>query len=331
LTKALVTGGAGFIGAFLARELIRRDFAVDLVDNFARGRRDTFLDSLLETETVRLIERDLLQRDALDDLGDDYTHVFHLAAILGVQRVLETPYQTLRDNIQLLDTTIGLARRQRAIARFMFLSTSEVYAGSLEHMDMPIPTPELTPLALTDLASPRTSYMLSKMCGEALVQYSGLPFTIIRPHNFYGPRMGQAHVIPQLLEKAHFAADGDRIEVFSVDHRRTFCFIDDAIEMIVRAALSPACLGETLNAGSGAPEIEMAQLARVVIDTVGKRLTVEPKPATPGSPTRRCPDMKKMAELTGYRAQTTVEEGVRKTYDWYRPMVFEGREKAVAT
>ena len=119
--------------------------------------------------------------------------------------------------------------------------------------------------------------------------------------------------------------------MFSVDHKRTFCFIDDGIEMIVRAALSPACLGETLNAGRGAPEIEVGELARIVIDTVGKRLTVAPRPATPGSPVRRCPEMKKMEELTGYSAQTTVEEGVRRTYDWYRPMVFDGRERSVAT
>ena len=72
--------------------------------------------------------------------------------------------------------------------------------------------------------------MLSKIYGEALVHQSGLPFTIVRPHNFYGPRMGLSHVVPQLLQRIHEAADGDELVVYSIDHQRTFCFIDDAVE-----------------------------------------------------------------------------------------------------
>ena len=160
-------------------------------------------------------QRDLRASDALADLGSDYTHVFHLAAIVGVGHVLERPYATLRDNVRLLDVVLDFARRQSALARFLFASTSEVYAGSLEHLDMPVPTPEDTPLALPSLAHPRTSYMLSKLYGEALVRHGGVPFTIFRPHNVYGPRMGLSHVVPQLLEKAHRAPDGGTLEVFS--------------------------------------------------------------------------------------------------------------------
>lgn len=278
-----------------------------------------------------MLERDLLRPDALADLADDYTHVIHLAAILGVQNVLERPYATLRDNVHLLEAALALAARQSRLERLVFASTSEVYAGSLELMDMPIPTPESTPLALPGLEQPRTSYMLSKIYGEAMVRHSGLPFTIIRPHNVYGPRMGMAHVIPQLLEKAYRAPDGGTLEVFSVDHRRTFCFIADAVEMIARAATTPGCAGEALNVGNQSPEITIGELAQVIVRTVGKRLVIAPRPATAGSPTRRCPDMTRMAELTGYRGRVALEEGVRRTYAWYRPMVFEGGETEVAT
>ena len=126
-----------------------------------------------------MLERDLLRPDALADLADDYTHVIHLAAILGVQNVLEQPYATLRDNVHLLEAALALAARQSRLERLVFASTSEVYAGSLELMDMPIPTPESTPLALPRLEQPRTSYMLSKIYGEAMVRHSGLPFTQI--------------------------------------------------------------------------------------------------------------------------------------------------------
>jgi nucleoside-diphosphate-sugar epimerase len=323
MTKVLITGGAGFIGGFLARRLVDQGHAVTLVDNFARGRADAFLDNLMADPGVRLQRRDLALPGALDDLGDNHSHVFHLAALLGVENVLRRPYATLRDNATLLMAALDLAARQRQLQRFVFASTSEVYAGSLEHLALPFPTPEQVPLALTALDQPRTSYMLSKIHGEALVRHAGLPFTIIRPHNVYGPRMGLSHVVPQLLEKAYHAAPGAALEVFSVEHRRTFCFIDDAIDMIGQAAFSERCAGEVLNVGNQTPEVTMGELARAICRTVGRDLDIAAQPATPGSPARRCPDMSRMAELTGVRAQVGLEEGLQRTWDWYRREVFD--------
>jgi UDP-glucose 4-epimerase len=328
--KILITGGAGFIGGFLVQALAQRDATVHLVDNLGRGRHDRFLGALLVGGRVELLTRDLTQPEALADLDDGYSHIFHLAAILGVQNVLEQPYRTLRDNVLLLETVLTFARRQQKLKRVVFASTSEVYAGSLELLAMPIPTVEDTPLALTGLDQPRTSYMLSKIYGEAMVRHAGVPFTIIRPHNVYGPRMGMSHVIPQLLEKAYRAREGDSLEVSSLDHRRTFCFIDDAVEMISRAARMPECEGQVLNIGSQGPEIAIGDLAQVIVRVVGKRLTIQAQPATPGSPRRRCPDMTRTTRLTGYQARVPLEEGVRRTWEWYRPIVFEGAETEVA-
>jgi UDP-glucose 4-epimerase len=318
----LITGGAGFVGGFLGRELARQGCTVHLVDNLARGRKDRFLDDLLRTGNVELLECDLAAPGGLADLGDRYTHVFHLAAILGVQNVLDRPYATLMANVRLLETAIDFCRRQRDLSRLVFASTSEVYGGSLLHMDLPVPTPEGVPLALPDLSLPRTSYMLSKLYGEAMVRHAGVPFTIVRPHNVYGPRMGMAHVIPQLMEKAQRLGPREALEVFSVDHRRSFCFIDDAVEMMVRAAGNPNCAGEVLNLGSEGPEVSIGELAELILRTVGRDAAIDARPATPGSPTRRCPDMSRMAERTGYRSRISLEEGCRRTWDWYRETVF---------
>src|SRR5262249_20084204 len=147
-------------------------------------------------------------------------------------------------------------------------------AGTLRHGDLPVPTPEDVTLTLMPLREPRSSYMLSKIYGEAMLVHSGLPYTIVRPHNIYGPRMGMAHVVPQLLEKAHEAGPHSFIEVFSVDHRRSFCFIDDAVEMIRRVLDSPAALNQVLNLGAEGPEITMRRLAEVVIGVVAKPLEI---------------------------------------------------------
>ncbi|MEP6909075.1 MAG: NAD-dependent epimerase/dehydratase family protein [Actinomycetota bacterium] len=322
MSKALLTGGAGFIGSHLAHRLTEMGYAVDLVDDFSRGSNDDRIASLQRSGSVRLLERDLRRPGALDDADDDYDCIVHLAAIVGVANVVDRPYEVLRDNVSMTEQTLALARRQRALQRFLFTSTSEVYSGTLENFDLPVPTPEQTPLALPDLERPRTTYMLSKLYGEAMCHNVGVPFTIVRPHNVYGPRMGLAHVIPELLQRAHNATDG-RLEVFSVEHKRTFCFVDDAVEMIVRSLESPRCEGQTLNVGTQAPEVTIGDLAALIVDVVGRQLEIVPLPATPGSPVRRCPDMSRTAELTGYSSRVALEDGVRRTYEAYRTRVFE--------
>lgn len=323
MKKALITGGAGFVGAHLAQRLVSEDYLIDLVDNFSRGAEDAALVALEETGRVRVLKRDLREREALADADTDYDAIFHLASMVGVASVLERSYEVLRDNVAMTDQALALARSQSRPARFVFASTSEVYSGTLEYFELPIPTPESTPLAVADLSHPRTSYMLSKIYGEAMCHQAGIPFSIIRPHNLYGPRMGLAHVIPELLQRAHFAPDGGSLDVFSVEHKRTFCYIDDAVEIVVRAAESPQCAGRTLNVGRDEEELSIGELAALVIKIVGKELRIEPRPPTPGSPLRRSPDITTTTALTGYRPKTTLADGVRKTYDAYMRDVFK--------
>jgi nucleoside-diphosphate-sugar epimerase len=324
--RALITGGCGFIGSHLAARLVAAGHEVDLVDDFSRGVADDDLRALLERPGVELLERDLLDPQAVAALDREYELVFHLAAILGVANVLRRPYDVLERNVAMTVNVLDLAARQRSLGRLVFASTSEVYAGTLEQFGLEIPTPESSPITVPDVARPRTSYMLSKLYGEALCIQSGLPVTMIRPHNVYGPRMGMSHVIPELLQRAHGASDGDRLEVYSVDHRRTFCYVEDAVEMIALAATSPECEGEVLNVGKEGPEVEIGKLAELVIGTVGRDLAVDPQPATPGSPARRAPDMSKTKALTRYSARVEVDEGLRRTYRWYEANVFGGAE-----
>ena len=179
-------------------------------------------------------------------------------------------------------------------------------------------------LAIPELNEPRTSYMLSKIFGEALCQQAGIPFTIFRPHNIYGPRMGMAHVIPEQLKKAWLASNGDQLDVHSVHHRRAFCYIDDAVEMLRRMLNIDACDQETLNLGAQGPEIAMSDLAQICIDLIGKNLIIKPMAPTSGSPHRRAPNMSRSRDLLGYEARIGLKQGIERTLDWYREHVFSG-------
>ena len=323
MAKVLITGGAGFIGLHLAKYYLSMGHKVDLADNFSRGINDEELNSVLENENVNLYKVDLMDKESVKQLGDDYDYIFHLAAIIGVANVLKQPYNVLEKNAILLINMLDFAKTQKNLKRFLFASTSEVYAGTLLNFEMEIPTPETTPLCTTDLKSARTSYMLSKIYGEALCNHSGLPVTIFRPHNIYGPRMGMAHVIPELLKKAYALKGGEKLDVFSPEHKRTFCYIDDAVKILYLAAESDKTLNETINLGNQSPEVPMKTVGEIVLKTVGKNNEMNFLPPTEGSPERRCPDMTKTAELTGFSAEVSLEEGVKRTYDWYRANYFE--------
>jgi len=328
VSRVLITGGAGFIGAHLARRLVGDGGTVDLVDDFSRAVRDAELAALAASGRVRILQRDLRAEGALDDLGDGYAQVFHLAAVVGVGRVVRQPLAVLADSVAMLTGVIAAAQRQRALERLVFMSTSEVCAGTLDRGELPFPTPESVPLVITRLPRPRTAYMLSKIYGEAMCQHAEVPFSILRPHNVYGPRMGLAHVIPELLQRAHAADDGAPLAVASIDHRRTFCYVDDAVELIRRIAASPACAGETLNVGVAAPEVTIGELGGLIAQTVGKQLEIVARPTTPGSPPRRCPDMTRTHGLVGRPPQVDLASGLRLTYDWYRRHVFDAEGAA---
>jgi nucleoside-diphosphate-sugar epimerase len=325
VTKALVTGGLGFIGYHLSARLLAEGFEVHAVDNGERGVVDRAIEELAAGGRYRLILSDIAEERGLDALDDGYDLVFHLAAIVGVGNVVRQPYRVLRDNASLLARMLDWAGRQKRLGRLVFASTSEVYAGTLEAFGMKLPTPESTPLTVADLGRARTSYMLSKIYGEALCHQAGVPFTIVRPHNIYGPRMGMQHVIPELLGRAHDSPDGGKLVVFSPGHSRTFCYIDDAVELIVRLARSPAGMGGTFNVGSPDAETRIADLAALIVRTLGKHLEIEAGPDTVGSPARRLPDVSLAITATRFTPSVSLAEGLRRCYAWYYSNVFAGR------
>jgi len=153
--KILITGGAGFIGYYLVKQFLNLKNQVHVVDNFLRGKNDKHIKKLSE-QGANFITANILEDKSLSELDKDYDYIIHLAAIIGVSNVLKNPYDVLKNNAIMLFNIISLARKQKHLKKLLFPSTSEVYAGTLKYFDIQIPTPETTPLAITDLKHPRT-------------------------------------------------------------------------------------------------------------------------------------------------------------------------------
>ncbi|MCR5272850.1 MAG: NAD-dependent epimerase/dehydratase family protein [Lachnospiraceae bacterium] len=324
--KILITGGAGFIGYHLTKKLAGEGNQVVIIDDLSRGVKDSFFDELQQKYDVELRSGNFLKKETVEKIEDDFDYIYHLAAIIGVQNVLEHSYDVLSNNVILTINAIDIAKKQKHLKRILFASTSEIYAGTLNYYGLEFPTTEDTPLTVSDLKHPRTSYMLSKIYGEALLRQSNLPYTIFRPHNFYGPRMGMSHVIPELLRKAYKDENNGILQVFSADHKRTFCYIDDAVELITRLAYCDKAEGQEFNIGNEKPEVTMREVGEIVIEVTGAKIDIEALPPSPGSPERRCPSMKKTVSYVKYEPQISLKEGIEKTFDWYKKNIFDGDE-----
>ncbi|OGX09025.1 MAG: hypothetical protein A2Z88_06910 [Omnitrophica WOR_2 bacterium GWA2_47_8] len=325
MTKILITGGAGFIGYHLARHLIETtDSEIVLVDNFLRGKMDHDFEELVKNPRIQLLNLDLTDLSSYEKLGSGYSHVYHLAAINGTKLFYEIPHEVLRINALTLIYMLDWFAKKNHDGKFCFTSSNEAYAGGLNAFGvLPIPTPEKVPLVIDDPYNPRWSYGSTKLVGELFVIHYAKAYNfralIVRPHNFYGPRAGyDGHVIPDFCGR--IAAHIDPFPVYGADDTRTFCYIDDAVRAMRMLMDSDKTDGqpiETVHIGDFA-EITIKDLVEKMFTIVGwhpKSLDIQSSP--PGSVKRRLADVSKLQKLVGWKPEISLDEGLKRTYDWY--------------
>jgi UDP-glucuronate decarboxylase len=312
--RALLLGGAGFIGLHLARRLVADGYRVTIVDDFSRGRDDHDIATMRDYATVEIISADLTDPATYAALPRGWDQIYLLAAVVGVRNVEADPARVLRVNalaaLHLIDW-IGPGER------LFFASTSEVYAGGVDLGIVPVPTAEDIPVVIADVAAPRFSYAISKLLGEAAVLHAatakGCSVVVGRFHNVYGPRMGADHVIPEMVVRA--LRHEDPFRVYGIEQTRAFCYVDDAVEAMVRLMVGSAT--GIVHIGNAAEETNIGDLAKLVVRVAAVSPTLVAAPAPPGAVARRCPDLSRLRALTGYEPVVSIEEGVRRTFEWY--------------
>jgi UDP-glucose 4-epimerase len=300
MAKILVTGGAGFIGSSLADKLAENEEnEITIVDNLLTGDKR----KLPAKENVKFIKADVNNYEAISSVfnvnGFDY--VFHYAAVVGVQRTLENPIMVL-DDIKGIENILKLSKNT-GVKRVFFSSSSEVYGEPVEFPQ----NEETTPL------NSKLPYAIVKNIGEAYFRsYErefGLPYTIFRFFNTYGPKQSKDFVISKFIASA---LKNDDITIYGDGSQtRTFCFVNDNIDACLATLYENKNINDTLNIGSDI-ELSILDLAKKIIDITGSSSKIVHLPALKeGDMTRRHPDITKMRKLLN-RELLPVEEGIKR-------------------
>lgn len=317
--RTLVTGGAGFIGSNLAQRLVADGHDVCVVDDLSLGKRSN-LRSLLHHCRFRFVQGSILNVPLMESLIQEADVVYHLAAVVGVQHVLDRPVLGIKTNVIGTDIVLELAHRWGC--RAVIASSSEVYGKSTR-----VPLSEEDDRVFGSTRVVRWSYAESKALNEylALGYYrQGLPVSVVRYFNSYGPHTdpnGYGSVVARFVTQA---LSGGPLTVYDTGKQtRSFTYVDDTVEGTVRAAVEDSALGQVINIGSK-DEIAILDLARLIRDLAGSESEVVCVPWDEAygmdyeESLRRVPDVTKARRLLGFEAQVPLEEGLLKTIEWFR-------------
>ncbi len=317
--RVVVTGGAGFLGSHLCDAIMARGDSAVCVDNLATGRPDNVA-HLIGQPGFTFVEADV--SSALDVPGP-VDAVAHLASPASPPDYLRLPLETLAVGSHGTENALRLAHRHGA--RFVLASTSEVYGDPAVHPQTEDYWGNVNPVG------PRSVYDEAKRFAEALTrayrETHGVNAGIIRIFNTYGPRMSarDGRIVTNFIAQA---LNGDPLTIYGDGSQtRSFCYVDDLIRgivgMIGSAESGPVNLGNP-------EEFTVADFARLVLRVTGSDSPVEHLPLPVDDPTRRCPVITRASQVLGWQPKIRVEDGVRRTVEWFRSRPEEVRLASAA-
>lgn len=306
----LVTGGAGFLGSHLCERLLKDGNDVICVDNFFTGSKDN-IKHLMQDPYF-----EVLRHDICFPLYLEVDEIYNLACPASPVHYQFDPVQTTKVNVSGAINMLGLAKRLKV--RIFQASTSEVYGDPSEHPQSESYWGNVNPIG------PRACYDEGKRCAETLFfdyyRQHGLDIKVLRIFNTYGPRMhpNDGRVVSNFIIQA---LKGEDISIYGDGSQtRSFCYVDDMIEAIVRLMHTPKGFTGPVNAGNPG-EVAILDLAKKIIDLTGSKSEIVYKELPEDDPHRRKPDITLAQEKLGWNPKRDLTSGLIKTIDYFRNML----------
>jgi UDP-glucose 4-epimerase len=317
--RALITGGAGFIGSHLAEALLDDGHEVDIIDNLSTGSIRN-VGHLKSNPRFNYVIDTLTNEPLLAELIDRNDVIFHFAAAVGVKLIVEQPVHTIETNVHGTEVVLKHANKKRK--KVVIASTSEVYGKSAD-----VPFREDADLVMGATVKHRWAYACSKAIDEflALAYYKerSLPVIIVRFFNTVGPRQtGQyGMVLPSFVRQA---LSGEPITVFGDGTQsRSFTYVGDVVECLMKLVDEPKAVGQVFNIGNK-HEVTILQLAEIVKSLTGSASPIEFVPYAKAyeegfeDMPRRVPDLTKVTQLVGYEPKVQLNEIITKVIEYFR-------------
>ena len=305
--RALVTGGAGFLGSHLCDRLLNDGYEVLCVDNYYSSTKDNIAHLLGNPRF------EVLRHDVTFPLYVEVDEIYHLACPASPIHYQRDPVQTTKTAVHGSINMLGLAKRTGA--KILLTSTSEVYGDPLVH-----PQPE-TYWGNVNTIGPRACYDEGKRCAETLFfdywRQHNLRIKVVRLFNTYGPRMHphDGRVVSNFIVSA---LEGEPLTVYGQgEQTRSFCYVDDLIDALVATMATDDTVTGPINLGNPG-EFTIKELADLVIDFTGTSSGITHLPLPPDDPTRRQPDITLATELLGWKPTTDLKTGLEKTIGFFR-------------
>ena len=317
--RVLVTGGAGFLGSHLCERLLADGCEVLCVDNFFTGRRENIAHLLSEPFF------EMLRHDVTFPLYVEVDEIYNLACPASPVHYQFDPVQTTKTSVHGAINMLGLAKRVKA--KILQASTSEVYGDPELH-----PQPESYRGSVNPVG-PRACYDEGKRCAETLFfdyyRQHGLNIRVARIFNTYGPRMlpNDGRVVSNFIVQA---LKGEDITVYGDGSQtRSFCYVDDLIDGLVRLMNAPDDVTGPVNIGNPR-EMTIRELAERVIDMVGSRSRVVLLPLPQDDPLQRRPDITLAGKALGWKPTVELETGLQSTVAYFRDLLAQQTEDTPA-
>jgi UDP-glucose 4-epimerase len=317
--KALITGGAGFVGSHLAEALLARGDTVHVLDNLSTGAMDN-IGHLKGRERFHYLIDSVMNERVVAEAIDRVDVVYHLAAAVGVKLIVESPVNTIETNVHGTEMVLKVASKKKK--KVLLASTSEVYGKSEE-----VPFREDADLVLGATTKGRWSYACSKAIDEFLAlaywKEKHLPVVVFRLFNTVGPRQTGRYgmVIPNFVKQA---LQGAPITVFGDGTQsRCFTYVTDVVDALVKLAEHPGAVGEVLNIGNDHEEISILELAQRVKERTGSKSPIEMIPYDKAyeegfeDMPRRVPDLTKIRTMLGYEPRVHLDEILDKVAEYF--------------
>ncbi len=309
--KIFITGGAGFIGSTLIGKLVEHN-KISVLDNLERN---SLKDKIFANHpSLHLVIGDVLDTGTIEEtLPKDTSIVIHCAAIAGIDPVLKNPVKTMRVNMIGSTNVLEAASRLSHCERVVCFSTSEIFGQHAMNVN------ENEKTAIGKLGEARWTYAVSKLAQDHLAmayyQEQRLPVTVLRPFNIYGPGQVGASAMRNFivcaLKNEPLEIHGDGTQV------RAWCYVDDMVDATIRAITQPQAIGELFNIGNQRTTITIFELANTIVRMLNSKSRVVFIQKNYLDVEQRIPDTSKARELLGFEARINIEEGIRRTAEFY--------------